>query len=567
MSISILSQYPFSAEFRRKLEYKLQAVPTYISMSELRGLSLSQLWARLRSIKADRLLIPLEDENARAVLPFLKIIAGLSSARQIEIIGSEHSPITAKRVTLVHDVFAISYASIVGRSAAAAANREINALLRVPRISTGISRLNKILFINANLWFGVKAGGSVGHIAGVINALAQSGYDVTYVSVSSNALIRFPTTSQILRPPVSFGFPLEYTHYRFDRSITNQISKLCTSDLGLIYQRMSLANFTGVKMSRRLGVPYVVEYNGSEAWIAKNWGRPLKNHELAVKAEDVCLKHAHVVVTISEALRQELISRGVEARRIAYYPNCIDETIFDPARFSRAHCEQLRKQYRIAPDAIVVGFIGTFGQWHGVDVLAQAIRKLYEQQQRWLEEHKIHFFLMGDGFKMPLVKEILGEEPTRRICTLTGLVSQPDAPEYLAASDILVSPHVRNADGTPFFGSPTKLFEYMAMGKAIVASDLDQIGDILRNSIQANALPMNESRAAGNALAILCRPGDVDDLIKGIQFAADHPEWRLLLGRNARAEALAKYTWGVHVRKILGTFHAVQDELKAEETD
>ena len=65
--------------------------------------------------------------------------------------------------------------------------------------------------------------------------------------------------------------------------------------------------------------------------------------------------------------------------------------------------------------------------------------------------------------------------------TLTGMIFFIRVSQYLAAYDILVSPHVPNSDGAPFFGSPTKLFEYMTTGKGIVASNLDQIGEVLKH--------------------------------------------------------------------------------------
>ena len=565
MSTSVLSPYPFPAESRQKLEQHLELTPYYVSVSELRDLPLSQLLKRVRAIQADRLLITLDDENAKAMLPFLKVIAGLSSAQHIEIMNSEYGCTPAHRLTLIKDFLAISRASVAGRLAAVAADRELATLLKSPRIPAFIPNSNRILFINGNLWFGVKAGGSVGHIAGVINALSQSGYNVTYAAVSPNPLIEAQVKYQVLRSPLSFSFPLEYTQYLFDRSATDQILDLCSAGCGFIYQRLSLANFTGVKISRRLRVPYIVEYNGSEVWVARNWGRPLKNDALALKAEDACLRHAHVVVTISEALKEELIARGVEERRIACYPNCIDETSFDPDRFSASDRAEVRRRYQIAPDALVVGFIGTFGRWHGVDVLAYSIRKLYDEQRQWLEERKIHFLLMGDGVTMPLVRKTLGDQPSP-FWTLTGLISQSEAPAHLSSADILVSPHVQNSDGSRFFGSPTKLFEYMAVGKAIVASNLEQIGDVLKNSLRAYSLPENGPQGNEGHLAILCRPGDVDELTNGIRFAADQPQWRLLLGRNARSEVLAKYTWRMHVTKILQTLEIIQDKAapKAE---
>ena len=105
----------------------------------------------------------------------------------------------------------------------------------------------------------------------------------------------------------------------------------------------------------------------------------------------------------------------------------------------------------------------------------------------------------------------------------------------MAACDILVSPHVPNPDGTPFFGSPTKLFEYMAMGKGIVASDLDQIGEVLRH----------------NKTAWLVKPGDINALMMGLKTLIDNSELRERLGKTARQEAIAKHTWKEHTGKIV----------------
>jgi glycosyltransferase involved in cell wall biosynthesis len=118
-------------------------------------------------------------------------------------------------------------------------------------------------------------------------------------------------------------------------------------------------------------------------------------------------------------------------------------------------------------------------------------------------------------------------------------------------SDVVVSPHVANADGSRFFGSPTKLFEYMAMARPIVASNLDQIGEVLRNSIHTERLPDGDARGAEQELSLLCPPGSEEAVIRGIRFLVERPGWRSVLGANARREALARYTWAHHVQAIV----------------
>lgn len=552
ISATVLSHYPLSSKFRSALGLECDGTVKHVSVAELRQLSIIEMIGRLQSINGNELLIPVEDEPARAALPILQILASLTRSKDIHVIHPDLSRERFRRREAIGATAALLNASRLSLAAMQRCRRELKELAKAPRIVPSPSDVQRALYLNANLWFGVKAGGSVGHISGVINALLDSNYGVDFASAGGRLLVRDACRYFPLSSPKSFGLPFEYNYYRFSNDVVSQLRAILRAQAyGFLYQRMSLANYSGLPLSREFGLPLVLEYNGSEAWVAKNWGRPLHNHDLAVLCEDVSLKHAHLIVTVSDVLRQELIERGVEPERIVFYTNCIDEHIFDPSRFSSEDRKGLLAEYAIPENATVVTFIGTFGQWHGVDVLAQAIRQLAIEEAGWLKKHRVHFLIVGDGLKMPLVKEILSDERCRPFYTLTGLVPQTEAPRYLAASDVLVSPHVANADGSKFFGSPTKLFEYMAMGKGIVASDLDQIGDVLKDSLRAGALPQTAPSGKESALAVLACPGDVEGLIAGIVFLVDHPDWRRLLAANTRREALSRYTWKRHVGAVL----------------
>jgi glycosyltransferase involved in cell wall biosynthesis len=184
-------------------------------------------------------------------------------------------------------------------------------------------------------------------------------------------------------------------------------------------------------------------------------------------------------------------------------------------------------------------------------MLAQAIARLYVEERHWLTDHKVHFLLVGDGLKMPQVRSIIETAGAGGVCTLSGLVPQEQAALHLAAADILVSPHVPNSDGTRFFGSPTKLFEYMAMQKGIVASKLDQIGEVLSPGLDASALPASPLGSDHSELAVLYEPGNLEGLMQGIRFLVERKDWRSRLGSNARLRAMEKYTWQHHLQAIL----------------
>jgi glycosyltransferase involved in cell wall biosynthesis len=271
------------------------------------------------------------------------------------------------------------------------------------------------------------------------------------------------------------------------------------------------------------------------------------------------LKHAHLVVTVSTALARDLAERGVDPDRILCQPNGYDHEVMDPARFDSDARDEARTRLGISKDAVVVMFVGTFGRWHGVEVLADAIRELATSHKEWLDRNGVRFVLVGDGLRMHQVRETL-QGTAAAYTVLTGLVPQADTPAYLASADIAVSPHVANDDGTEFFGSPTKLFEYMGLGKAIVASDLGQIRQVLDPSLSAARLPEADPATGSSARAILARPGSVDELVGAIRFLVERPAWRSQIGANARDHATANYTWDRHVAGILAVIETALDD-------
>ena len=544
--------YPISSAYRASLEKVLNRPLHYLSLPELRLMPLGKMLRTLRGIKTDRLYLPLEDDSMQALLPALQLLASATRARTIEVVYPDLSRKVFKRWRAALSCAFFVKASLAGAVAIRRCRLEAQTLFQLPRIAVARPDTRRVLYLKTNLMLGVKAGGSVGHVAGVVNEFARRGYEVNIASADPPIGL----DSKVSRIPVPLmrylSAPFEANYYRYNLEVIKKLGPwLRENPTSFIYQRMSTGNYAGVVLARQARIPLVLEYNNSEPWAARNWGGSLKYHDVALMIENACLQHAHLIVTVSDVLKEELLSRGVPPDRIVVYPNCIDPEMFNPERFSPTDIQQLRGRYTIPADSVVVTFLGTFGQWHGAEVLAKAIRKLVDAEAAWLRDQKVHFLMIGDGVRMPNVKEILGEELYMPFVTLTGLVKQDEAPIHLAASDILVSPHVPNPDGSRFFGSPTKLFEYMAMGKAIIASDLEQIGEVLKESLQSNALPQNNPPENDGNLSILCRPDDVYSLLKAIKFLIVESAWRSRLGKNVRNNALSTYTWEHHVKAII----------------
>lgn len=385
------------------------------------------------------------------------------------------------------------------------------------------------LYLRTDLSFGLTAGGSVGHIAGVINHLHAFGGAPIMMTTDVVPTVDSSIEVHLVPPAEAFWeypeLPSLVMNTQFQRLAATAIA---SRPVSFVYQRYSLNSYAGARLAVQHGVPYVMEYNGSEIWMSRHWGSPLEHEALSERIELANLRIAELVVVVSQPMADELIPRGVPRDKILVNPNGVEPDRYSPDIDGSA----IRAEHGLSGKT-VIGFIGTMGPWHGAEVLAAAFAKLVAAHPKYRET--LRLLMIGDGVKMAEVTAALEAGGVRDLTVLAGIVPQAEGPRYLAACDILASPHVPNPDGTPFFGSPTKLFEYMAMGKGIVASDLDQVGEILEHG-----------RAAQMTV-----PGDVDSLVDGLRVLIEDPARRDALGAEARRLAVERHSWREHTRRII----------------
>jgi glycosyltransferase involved in cell wall biosynthesis len=297
-------------------------------------------------------------------------------------------------------------------------------------------------------------------------------------------------------------------------------------EIDFIYQRYSRFNFTGVALSVVTGLPFVLEFNGSEVWVSKHWD-PVGQFPLLKRFERLNLLSADIVFVVSEVAKRQLIRESaIDPERVVVNPNGVDTDVFRP------NCggEEIRRELG-CENKTVVGFLGTFGPWHGAPVLAEAASVVSETA-------RCHFLFVGDGDERSVAEGILDNGPRSTSAVFTGRIPHNRVPAYLDACDILVSPHVPLTDGDEFFGSPTKMFEYLAMARPVVASRLGQIAEVIQD--EKNGL--------------LVEPGDANELARAIELLAADKARCERLGAAARQTVLERYTWQHNAARVFGFF-------------
>jgi glycosyltransferase involved in cell wall biosynthesis len=402
--------------------------------------------------------------------------------------------------------------------------RDLDALDALPAPGHDIPA-GPVTYLKPDLWLGSKIGGAVAHSAGIVNALEKAGRSPLFAAFEANPIIDEGISQAIVPPPSRFWNISEAPMMAANAAIAEAWPQITANAPSVLYARVSAFHYSSSLLARRASLPVVLEYNGSEPWIARNWGAPFRHEALARRIEDAVLRSATRIAVVSEPLREELLSRGIEEARIVVQPNAVDPERFNPGIDGSA----VKRALGFEGARCVFGFIGSFGRWHGI---APMIEAFAEFSARSADD--VRLVVIGDGAGRAAGEDYARELGAGDRIVFTGAVAQTQAPACLAACDVLLAPHINNPDGSMFFGSPTKLFEYMAMGRAIVASRLGQIAEILEDE----------------RTALLVPPGDVTALAAAMErIAADGP-LRERLGAAARQAAVERHDWRTAVERI-----------------
>jgi len=397
------------------------------------------------------------------------------------------------------------------------------------------------VYLRMDFWAPIVSGGSYGHTCYVAKELARVTESFACFMANRFPLLDDYGIRQIVMPPPSAtnnedDIASASPHYvNLLRSAFEELRP------AYIYERLCLGNSTAALLSAEFGVPYIVEYNGSEISMRRSFeGSGYVFEAEYLEAEALAFEQATLISVVSAEVRTDLVSRGVDPGKILVNPNGVDLEVYAPPLSSER--ESIRRDVGFEPSDRVIGFTGTFGGWHGIDVLSEAIPRVCQAAPG------AKFLLIGDGHFKHLVDRAVASFGLEQRVVFAGRVAQAEGARLLKACDVYVSPHSTHMIDSKFFGSPTKVFEYMALGGGIVASDLEQIGQVLSPALTS------EEAARGTDVtrerAVLCAPGDVEQFVQGAVALAAQPDLARALGRNARQAALDHYSWARHVANL-----------------
>lgn len=366
-----------------------------------------------------------------------------------------------------------------------------------------------------------KGEGAQSHVDGFVHAFKQLGDDLI-----PNGEILPP----FVQDKASWSF-LKKLVAKFQWMMTNlrklvEVLVICWKQKpDVLMYRLHNSFFLAIPISSLI-YPVVLEINAVRSMEDQRAGKMINRW-----FEILAIARAKKCFVVSEVLKQFLVTDyAVSPGKVAVIPNGVDTDLFSP---SRAAESEIVDRYRLH-GRFVIGFIGSFKPWHGVERLIDIAALVLAKNPDCV------FMLLGDGLARSSLEEMAKAKGIAEQVIFTGTVPHAEVPRYLKLMDVVLSPHVNTNQNHAFHWSPLKIFEYMAMEKPIIAAPEGQIKDLISDGVSGRLIDSSDSQAWSNEILRMAQDGD----------------YRRLLGVNARNFVLDRYTWKHNALAVRGLCQA-----------
>jgi PEP-CTERM/exosortase A-associated glycosyltransferase len=297
-----------------------------------------------------------------------------------------------------------------------------------------------------------------------------------------------------------------------------------------------LGGIPGARVARRLGVPFVYEVRALWEDAAVDQGKIREGgprYRITRYLETGVLRQCDTIIAICAGLKDEIVSRGIDASRVRVVPNGVDTDKFVPVERDRALAARLG-----IDGAVVIGFIGQFFTFEGLDVLLRAMPETLRARPDG------RLLIVGGGQEAAALRQRAESLGLGGRVTFAGQVPHAEVMRYYSIMDVLVYPRLRRR--ITEMVTPIKPLEAMSMGKAVVASDVGGLKELVTDGITGVLFPAEDERGLARTL-LTC----IND-----------PALRARLGASARASMIASRNW----RTILAPYTDLYAGMVAKRT-
>ena len=296
------------------------------------------------------------------------------------------------------------------------------------------------------------------------------------------------------------------------------------------------------------GLPVVYEVRGfwEDTWLSRHAASAdltVSDRYLRTRAlETHCMTEADLVVTLGEAMRDEIVARGVPAGNVVIVPNGVSERFLRPLPDDGG---RLRASLGIAPDEHVVGLVSSLVAHEGIGTLLDAV-KILRDRGGHAGGGKVRALIVGDGPERGALQRQAADLGIDAV--FTGWVPSARVRDYHAVLDVFVVP--RTPDRVCQLVTPLKPVEAMASGLPVVLSAVKALGEIVKDG----------------QTGLLAPPLDAGALADQLQRLIDSPDLRARLGASARDWVARDRTWAHNAARYREAYQRLETPLFAKVT-